>query len=169
MLTRKEMFYIGIVLTLILIGIIALIVFLTSCKKVTLPIPPHSPTLNLPQGPSNVIVKELLGPNVTVKELLGPGHEYGQCIVSDKHKIIYILIPKNMSSTMRSTGAKACENKWGDCAPKPPTSSSDFKMGQLLYFLVYDDNTHNGYLKKLLKSVEIHGKQFKIIIFNKKK
>jgi hypothetical protein len=32
---------------------------------------------------------------------LGPGHIYGQCVISDKYKICYILIPKNMSSTMR--------------------------------------------------------------------
>lgn len=33
---------------------------------------------------------------------LGPGHIYGQCIISDEYKICFILIPKNMSSTMRN-------------------------------------------------------------------
>lgn len=37
----------------------------------------------------------------------------------------------------------------------------------MLYFLVYNDNTHNNYLDKLLESVKIYGKEFKIIIFNK--
>jgi hypothetical protein len=37
----------------------------------------------------------------------------------------------------------------------------------MLYFLVYNDNTHNHYLDKLLKSVEMYGTEFKIIIFNK--
>lgn len=37
----------------------------------------------------------------------------------------------------------------------------------MLFFLVYNDNTHNHYLDKLLQSVEIYGKEFKIIIFNK--
>ncbi len=32
---------------------------------------------------------------------IGSGHIYGQCVISDQHKICYILIPKNMSSTMR--------------------------------------------------------------------
>ena len=32
---------------------------------------------------------------------LGPGHQHGSCIVSDKYKICFILIPKNMSSTIR--------------------------------------------------------------------
>lgn len=32
---------------------------------------------------------------------LGPEHNYGQCILSDEYKIIYILIPKNASSSMR--------------------------------------------------------------------
>lgn len=36
------------------------------------------------------------------------------------------------------------------------------------YFLVYQDNTHNQYLKRLLPSVKKYGKQFKIIKFNKK-
>ena len=38
----------------------------------------------------------------------------------------------------------------------------------MLYFLVYNDNTHNDYLCKLLESVEIYGKEFEIIIFDKK-
>jgi hypothetical protein len=38
----------------------------------------------------------------------------------------------------------------------------------MLYFLVYNDNTHNYYLSKLLESVEIYGKEFQIIIFDKK-
>ena len=33
---------------------------------------------------------------------LGPNHIYGQCIISDTYKICFILIPKNMSSTMRN-------------------------------------------------------------------
>ena len=33
---------------------------------------------------------------------LGPDHNYGQCIVSDEYKLIYILIPKNASSSMRT-------------------------------------------------------------------
>ena len=37
----------------------------------------------------------------------------------------------------------------------------------MLYFLVYNDNTHNNYLDKLLKSVKIYGEQFNIIIFKK--
>ena len=37
--------------------------------------------------------------NVYIK--LGPNHKYGQCVVSDKYRVIFILIPKNMSSTMR--------------------------------------------------------------------
>jgi len=37
----------------------------------------------------------------------------------------------------------------------------------MLYFLVYNDNTHNNYLDKLLESVKIYGKEFEIIIFNK--
>ncbi len=38
----------------------------------------------------------------------------------------------------------------------------------MLYFLVYNDNTHNNYLEKLLQSVKIYGKEFNIIIFEKK-
>jgi hypothetical protein len=38
----------------------------------------------------------------------------------------------------------------------------------MLYFLVYNDNTHNDYLSKLLESVKIYGKEFQIIIFDKK-
>ena len=37
----------------------------------------------------------------------------------------------------------------------------------MLYFLVYNDNTHKKYIYKLLKSVKMYGKNFKIIIFNK--
>ena len=33
---------------------------------------------------------------------LGPDHNYGQCIVSDEYKLIYILIHKNASSSMRT-------------------------------------------------------------------
>jgi len=35
------------------------------------------------------------------------------------------------------------------------------------YFLVYNDNTHTSYLRKLIQSVEKYGSEFKIIIFNK--
>ena len=38
----------------------------------------------------------------------------------------------------------------------------------MLYFLVYNDNTHNYYLDKLLESVKIYGEEFNIIIFEKK-
>jgi hypothetical protein len=38
----------------------------------------------------------------------------------------------------------------------------------MLYFLIYNDNTHNESLEKLLLSVVEHGKEFKIIIFDKK-
>jgi hypothetical protein len=37
----------------------------------------------------------------------------------------------------------------------------------MLYFLVYNDNTHNYYLDKLLQSVKIYGEEFNIIIFEK--
>lgn len=37
----------------------------------------------------------------------------------------------------------------------------------MLYFLVYNDNTHSNDLNNLLNSVEKYGKEFKIIIFNK--
>jgi len=37
----------------------------------------------------------------------------------------------------------------------------------MLYFLVYNDNTHNIYLEKLLNSVKEYGKEFQIIVFNK--
>jgi hypothetical protein len=37
----------------------------------------------------------------------------------------------------------------------------------MLYFLVYNDNTHNQHIDKLLKSVRMYGKEFEIIIFNK--
>lgn len=38
----------------------------------------------------------------------------------------------------------------------------------MFYFLVYNDNTHIPELKKLLASVQQYGKEFKIIMFNKK-
>jgi len=38
----------------------------------------------------------------------------------------------------------------------------------MLYFLVYNDNTHHHYLNKLLQSVKIYGEEFNIIIFEKK-
>ena len=37
----------------------------------------------------------------------------------------------------------------------------------MLYFLVYDDNTHNCHLEKLLQSVKIYGEEFNIIVFKK--
>ena len=37
----------------------------------------------------------------------------------------------------------------------------------MLYFLVYNDNTHVSALQKLLKSVETYGKQFQILVFDK--
>jgi len=37
----------------------------------------------------------------------------------------------------------------------------------MLYFLVYNDNTHNNHIDRLLESVKIYGKEFEIIIFNK--
>jgi hypothetical protein len=37
----------------------------------------------------------------------------------------------------------------------------------MIYFLVYNDNTHNPHIDKLLKSVRMYGKECKIIIFNK--
>jgi len=39
----------------------------------------------------------------------------------------------------------------------------------MLYFLVYNDNTHNYDLNNLLKSVEKYGKDFQVIIFDKEK
>ena len=38
----------------------------------------------------------------------------------------------------------------------------------MLYFLVYNDGTHDSYLNKLLHSVKTYGAEFKIIIFDKK-
>ena len=38
----------------------------------------------------------------------------------------------------------------------------------MLVFLVYNDNTHTEYLKKLIESVKEYGKEFQIRIFNKK-
>lgn len=38
----------------------------------------------------------------------------------------------------------------------------------MLYFLIYNDNTHNDTLEKLLLSVITYGKEFKIIVFDKK-
>ena len=35
------------------------------------------------------------------------------------------------------------------------------------YFLVYNDNTHNHYLEKLLQTVQEYGRNFKIIKFDK--
>ena len=37
----------------------------------------------------------------------------------------------------------------------------------MLYFLVYNDNTDNIYLDKLLQSVKMYGEEFNIIIFEK--
>jgi hypothetical protein len=37
----------------------------------------------------------------------------------------------------------------------------------MFYFLVYNDNNHDHYLKNLLDSVKKHGKEFEIVIFNK--
>lgn len=37
----------------------------------------------------------------------------------------------------------------------------------MLYFLVYNDNTHNIHMDRLLKSVQEYGKEFEIIIFNR--
>jgi len=37
----------------------------------------------------------------------------------------------------------------------------------MLYFLVYNDNTHNIYLEKLLNSVKAYGNGCKIIVYNK--
>ena len=38
----------------------------------------------------------------------------------------------------------------------------------MMYFLVYNDDTHNYYIDNLLKSVELYGKEFQIIVFHKK-
>jgi hypothetical protein len=38
----------------------------------------------------------------------------------------------------------------------------------MYYFLVYNDNTHTTYLRKLIRSVEKYGPEFRIIIFNKR-
>jgi hypothetical protein len=38
----------------------------------------------------------------------------------------------------------------------------------MFYFLVYNDNTHRSHLNRLLASVNQFGKEFKILIFNKK-
>jgi hypothetical protein len=37
----------------------------------------------------------------------------------------------------------------------------------MLYFLVYNDNTHNFYLDKLINSVKKYGEDFNIIVFDK--
>lgn len=37
-----------------------------------------------------------------MKKKLGHGHFHGQCVISDKYKIIFILIPKNASSLIRT-------------------------------------------------------------------
>ena len=52
---------------------------------------------------------------------LGPGHVYGQCIVSDEYKICFILIPKNMSSTIREyieTKLNGYEYNYLKCTPE---------------------------------------------------
>ena len=52
---------------------------------------------------------------------IGSGHIYGQCVISDKHKICYILIPKNMSSTMRhyiKTKLNGYEYNYFNCTPE---------------------------------------------------
>jgi hypothetical protein len=38
----------------------------------------------------------------------------------------------------------------------------------MLYFLVYNDNTHIQYLTKLLESIKEYGKEFEIVVFDKK-
>jgi len=38
----------------------------------------------------------------------------------------------------------------------------------MLYFLVYNDNTHTNYVYHLIKSVNMYGKDFKVIVFDKK-
>jgi hypothetical protein len=51
-------------------------------------------------------------------KILGKHHVYGQCIISDKHKLIYILIPKNASSTLRNymkTKLDGYENNYFNC------------------------------------------------------
>ncbi len=42
-----------------------------------------------------------MGPGY-IYEQCGPRHNHGQCVISDKYEICFILIPKNMSSTMRN-------------------------------------------------------------------
>jgi len=37
----------------------------------------------------------------------------------------------------------------------------------MLYFLVYNDNTHNNYIDRLLHSVKTYGEEFNIIIYDK--
>jgi len=37
----------------------------------------------------------------------------------------------------------------------------------MFYFLVYNDNTHNVYLNKLIQSVKLHGAEFEVIVFDK--
>ena len=37
----------------------------------------------------------------------------------------------------------------------------------MLYFLVYNDNTHTQHIIKLLNSVKMYGKDFNIIVFDK--
>jgi len=37
----------------------------------------------------------------------------------------------------------------------------------MFYFLVYNDNTHNVHLNKLIQSVKIHGAEFEVIVFDK--
>jgi hypothetical protein len=38
----------------------------------------------------------------------------------------------------------------------------------MYYFLVYDDHTHDHYLQQLLKSVREYGKEFSILVYDKK-
>jgi len=52
---------------------------------------------------------------------LGPGHTHGQCIISDKHKLCFILIPKNMSSSMRKyikVHLEGREYNYFNCSPE---------------------------------------------------
>jgi hypothetical protein len=46
-------------------------------------------------------------------------------------------------------------------------SNIGYKNTEMLYFLVYNDNTHIHYLTPLLQSVKEYGKEFEIIVFNK--
>ncbi len=44
----------------------------------------------------------------------------------------------------------------------------DIKIDEKIYFLIYKDDTHNEYIEKLIESIKTFGKNFEIIIFNKK-